>query len=470
MSEQPGGWAVPGGDPDRRPGPPPEGSPAEPQQGTTNSPGSPSGQQPPAGWGQQPGWNGQGQGQPGYAPPPGAPDWSGGGPGGNTQQPWAWGSPQQPPAPGGQQQPGGWNAPQQNGWGGGWGQAPHQGGWGAPPPSGGWGSPTPGQPGWQRGMGRGAGIIPLRPLSIGEIFDGSIRAIRSNPRTMVGFSALVGAVITLLGTVPQAIALNTFANSPLGTGETVETFDTADLAELISAGGLSVLVGLVQSLLSTTIITGLLIVAVGAAVRGEALAPGELWRRARGRMWAVLGLALLLLVLAPLIVLLGMVPGGLMLWLLPDNPVAGVIVLIVGTLLGTLVYMALYLGFWTLGAPALLLENLGVLGALRRSAQLVRGSFWRVLGISVLTAVIAYVVRQIFSVPFSLIGTLLAEVADFTGLSGAVVQLLISDIGTILAGAVVYPFSAGAVALLYLDLRMRREGLDVDVLRSEQPR
>ncbi len=319
-------------------------------------------------------------------------------------------------------------------------------------------------------MGRGAGIIPLRPLSIGEIYDGAIRAIRANPRTMVGFSAVIGAVITLLGTVPQAIALSTILNSPFTTGASYEEIGREDVADLVGAGSLSVLVGIVQSVLSTTIITGLLIVAVGAAVRGETLAPGVLWQRARHRMWAVLGLALLLLVLAPVIIALSMVPGALLLFLLPDNLAIGVVVLIVGALFGVLTYAALYLGFWSLSAPALLLENLSITAALRRSFRLVRGSFWRVFGISLLTAVIAYVVRQIFAVPFSLIGTILSEVADFTGLSGAVVQLLISDIGTILAGAVVYPFTAGAVALLYLDLRMRREGMDVEVLRSEQPR
>jgi hypothetical protein len=36
----------------------------------------------------------------------------------------------------------------------------------------------------------------------------------------------------------------------------------------------------------------------------------------------------------------------------------------------------------------------------------------------------------------------------------------------VLAGAVVFPFTAGVAALLYLDLRMRREGLDVDLMRS----
>lgn len=319
-------------------------------------------------------------------------------------------------------------------------------------------------------MGRGAGIIPLRPLSIGEIYDGAIRAIRANPRTMVGFSTVVGGLIALLGAIPQAIALDTILSSPFTTGETVEEINTGDLADLIGASGLSVGVGLVQAMLSTTIITGLLIVAVGAAVRGQSLGPGELWRQARHRLPAVLGLALLLLALAPVVLAVALAPGIGLVVALPDRPWIGILLILVGLLVGTVAYTAFYLGYWAVSAPALLLENLGVGASLRRSFRLVRGSFWRVFGISLLTVVIAYLVRQVFAVPFSLIGTLLAEVADISGLSGAVVQTLVTDIGTILAGAVLYPFTAGAVALLYLDLRMRREGMDVEMLRSEQPR
>jgi hypothetical protein len=113
------------------------------------------------------------------------------------------------------------------------------------------------------------------------------------------------------------------------------------------------------------------------------------------------------------------------------------------------------------------LENLGVFASLRRSFRLVRRSFWRVFGIGLLTAVIASIVRQVFLAPFSEIGRLVAQAQGLAGFSGALIQLLVADIGTILAGAVLYPFSSGVVALLYLDLRMRREGLDVDLMRTE---
>jgi uncharacterized membrane protein len=146
--------------------------------------------------------------------------------------------------------------------------------------------------------------------------------------------------------------------------------------------------------------------------------------------------------------------------------VIGVILLVLGGLAGAALDVALYLGFWAVAAPALLLENLGVFAALTRSYRLVRGNFWRVLGIGLLTALITGIMRQVFTVPFALIGALLGLTQNDGGFGAALIQILVGDIGTILAGAVLYPFTAGVSALLYLDLRMRREGLDVDLIRQ----
>jgi hypothetical protein len=307
--------------------------------------------------------------------------------------------------------------------------------------------------------------VPLRPLAIGEIFDGAIRAIRSNPRTMVGFSAIVIALLTLLATFPQAFALASLVNSPLLDPEGSANVEVADVAELLRAGGLSVAVNALQFVLATTIVSGLLIVAVDNAVRGQSLKPGQLWSRCRPRLLSVLGLACLVVLTLPLIMLVTMLPGLIVVFL-PSGTVAGVILLLIGALAGFVGFLALYFGFWAVAAPALLLENLGVFAALRRSYRLVRGSFWRVFGIGLLTAVITYFIRQVFVFPFSVIGAIVSATQDSDGFTASLVQLLIADIGTVLAGAVLFPFTAGVTALLYLDLRMRREGLDVDLMRS----
>ena len=85
-------------------------------------------------------------------------------------------------------------------------------GWGqAPPP--GWGSY---QPTWTPATK--VGIVPLRPLGVGEILDGAFQAVRSNPRAMIGVSAAVVAGVTLLSLLPQAAALDGLATNPALTG------------------------------------------------------------------------------------------------------------------------------------------------------------------------------------------------------------------------------------------------------------
>jgi hypothetical protein len=309
--------------------------------------------------------------------------------------------------------------------------------------------------------------VPLRPLSIGEIYDGAVRAIRANPRTMVGFSTIVIALLTLLATAPQAWFLATLLNSPLTDPESADNAEISDVANLAGAGGLTVLVAVLQFVVATTIVSGLLIVAVDGAVHGRSMTPRELWVRCRSRLWAVLGVALIVVLALPLVMALALAPGLIVLFL-PSGTVAGVILLVLGGIAGLLACLALYFGFWAVAAPALLLENLGVFASLRRSYQLVRGSFWRVLGIGLLTAVIASILRQVFGVPFSVAGALVAGAGagDDPGFVVTLIQLLVAGIGEVIAGAVLFPFTAGVSALLYLDLRMRREGLDVDLMRS----
>ena len=352
--------------------------------------------------------------------------------------------------------------------------------WGPPPAPGeqpGWGAPPSfsGQPGWGAPAGnwstggwsnRGPGIVPLHPLTVTEIYEGAIRAIRGNPRTMVGFSAVVIAVLTLLATGPQALALHTFLNSPLTDPQRAQDIHASDVAGLVGAGGLTVVVGILEYLLATTMVSAVLIVAVDSAVRGQVQQPGQLWTRVRPRLFAVVGLALLLILLSIVAAVVGLTPG-LALIFLPGGTevrVIAVILLVFGVLFGVIASIGLYLGFWAVAAPALLLENRGVFAALARSYRLVRGSFWRVLGIGILTAVVASFLREAFSVPFSVIGSLVTSGQDPHAFTPGLIRLLITDIGVVAAGAVVYPFTAGVSALLYLDLRMRREGLDVDVM------
>src|SRR5690242_15646871 len=51
------------------------------------------------------------------------------------------------------------------------------------------------------------GIIPLRPLSVSEILSGAVNAIRSNPGTILGASAIVSAVSGALAGLAMFVLL-----------------------------------------------------------------------------------------------------------------------------------------------------------------------------------------------------------------------------------------------------------------------
>ena len=115
-----------------------------------------------------------------------------------------------------------------------------------------------------------------------------------------------------------------------------------------------------------------------------------------------------------------------------------------------------------LAAPALVLEELGLVAAIRRAHALSRGQFWRLLGVALLAGLIAGVVGQVVAVPFTVVGAVAALLLPPSwSLPGL---LLVSNLGSVVTGALVGPFSAGVTGLQYVDQRFRKEGLDITLL------
>jgi hypothetical protein len=114
--------------------------------------------------------------------------------------------------------------------------------------------------------------------------------------------------------------------------------------------------------------------------------------------------------------------------------------------------------------PALVLESLPTADAgLRRSWELTKGNRGRVFVVGVLLFVI-------FFVPFMGVGTLVALLAGLTGSSGgAAMAGTVTVITALLVGLVkllVYPFFNCVLTILYYDLRVRREGFDLELLAT----
>lgn len=125
----------------------------------------------------------------------------------------------------------------------------------------------------------------------------------------------------------------------------------------------------------------------------------------------------------------------------------------------------------SLGAAAVVLEKAGPITGIKRSWALTQGKqAWRVLGISLLAAIVAGLFAALIGGIFgALLGAIFGLVSDDLG-AQYYFQVILDHVSTFLIGAITTPFTAGVTALLYLDQRIRREGLDVGLLRAAQER
>lgn len=295
------------------------------------------------------------------------------------------------------------------------------------------------------------GIVALRPLGLGEILDGAISYIRQNPRATLGLAAIVATFSAGLQLAAAFVMMGEIADVP-PTG----TLEPEQLVNLFSGTLVTAAVGAVVGFLAQAVLTGMLTAVVGRAVLGRHIGIGEVWRDVRPRILPLLGLAVTMTLIYIVIVAIVAVPVT-SLAAAGAGPAATAAV---GVLLGVgalVTAVWLYVGF-ALAMPALVLERAGVIAALGRSWTLVRRSFWRTLAILVLTGIIAFVVGSVLQIPFTVPRLLLAVNPDAWTFK---VALVIAALGSIVAGTVVAPFSAGVRALLYVDQRMRREGLDI---------
>jgi hypothetical protein len=350
----------------------------------------------------------------------------------------------------------------QNGGGGDW-AAP---GSSTPPP--GWSTdqPAAGVPpaGWTAGAQTGPwgtpyaapppprpGIIPLRPLGVGELLDGAFAAIRRYPRPTLGLAACVMLVVTVVDVLAQWYLLSGI-EAP-GPSQTLSR--STDYASRI---GTASAIGAIVTVLATLLLTGLITAVIGDAVLGRPVTAADAWRRLRPLLWRLIGVSLL----SSLWWFIGSLPGIVVCVI---GAVAGSTALFVIGVAVALVGVVYVWATLALAPAALVLETQTVRGALRRSRALVKGSWWRVFGILLLAAVLASVVSGIISLPFGLAGGGLTSLGSRT--SGVqFTQLVISGIGSLLASTLVRPFSAGVAALLYIDRRIRAEALDVTLAHA----
>lgn len=357
----------------------------------------------------------------------------------------------QPPPPG--WQPPGSSAP--------WPPAPGPGGY-APGPGygGGYGGPAPG---WQLPpASHKPGIIALRPLRIGDLYDGAFKAIRQNPKTMIGLALVVQTCFVLIPAIGTLVlaALGVLDLSVAGLEYDAETGE--DMTSFGLGSSVAQYSGALFSAIATVLLSGFVATVVFGAVLGRRTSPGAAWTQVRGRLLPLIGLTLLIgtIEFLPVVLIAGVVVAAVF----ADLTVAAIIIGVVG-FLAWVCWLLTCLAKFRCATPALVLEELGPFAALARSWRLTRGHFWRMLGITLLTALIVGFAAGMLGLPFQIL-EIIRTVAFWEGQQIAMLSLGLIFLGTVIAAALTAPFDSSVAVLQYLDLRIRREGYDVTLIAA----
>ncbi|WP_406051344.1 hypothetical protein OG280_29465 [Streptomyces virginiae] len=342
------------------------------------------------------------------------------------------------------------------------GGAPHWGGWAPPPP------PQP-------------GTVPLKPLGLGDVVSATFATLGRHWKQLAGVMlAVLGLCLLVMGLLAGvAVAavydhIEPVFDPPYGQDPAAE-----HLTPIIVAGVTLFVLLFAVGLLSMAVVTAACPAVLQQAVLGRPTTFRATWRTALRRTPSVLGTLVLtgLIAGAPVLAAMAVWIPVMVVSVSGDDPSPAALVLLPVLLLPAAA-VSVWLGTRLSLAPAVaVMENAGPGTALRRSAALVKGDWWRIFGITLVGSMIAMSIAYMIQMPFQLIGTFgmipimaeTGEVAEGSGPpTGMIVALAFAFLCIMVGGGVSQMFQIGYTQLfsnlLYVDQRIRRENLAQAIL------
>lgn len=272
-------------------------------------------------------------------------------------------------------------------------------------------------------------LVPdLKPLSAGQILDRGIRLYRNNFLTFIGIIAIMQIPLVIVTLI----------------------FDLSLLGELPGIAVISGIIIIIISAFLTQFGTAAITLAVSDNYLGNPITIIGAYKQVRQTWWTLLGATFLLGLLLIAVLLICFVPFALIQicgWI-PAVPGIG--------LFAFFAYVVL-----PLIAPVVVLEGQRATSSIYRSWHLARRRFWWILGFFLLLALFNFLIVE---GPTQVI-TFLLNFAISMELSAELIVLLPQITSTILS--IIYlPLEMACITLLYFDLRVRTEGLDLAILAS----
>jgi hypothetical protein len=281
-----------------------------------------------------------------------------------------------------------------------------------------------------------SGPVPTRPLALGEILDGAISLLRLHPGATMGLAAIVMAVQLVL-TLPvqyftQDLTFSLFDPVPSGGGGELDPL-LALLGVVLSSAIIGIITGTCAG-----VVVGLAASVVGGAALSRPVTANTVWAEVRPRLWALIGLSLLI---------------GL------------------ATAVGSLIPLVgewFTAGAFAIAIPAMILERIGPFQAIQRGWHLTFTGFLaylRIVWIRLLATLVAFVLQLLVGLPFILVGQVILSLnaPHSPGPGQILLSVFVTGLGTMAGGIVATPFVGCVQGLLYTDRRMRAEGFDIDL-------
>jgi MFS family permease len=299
-----------------------------------------------------------------------------------------------------------------------------------PPPPSQWTPPTPWSPPPYQGYGwappplpkagdERTGPLPLHPMTLSDILDGAFKLYKANVVTIL---IIAGAFIVPVNLISAFLQRDTFGGKSIFDAiNDPNSIDTTNDNRIIT----SLIVTLVGIVLAP-LIAGAVSRVVSASYLGQREPPGSALIVTLKRSWALLIAFVLVHIMEVFGFALCIFPG--------------------------ICVMTMFVSV----APAIVVERLGPLRGMARSWRLSAARFWPVMGIALLSGLLASMLGNILVTPFTF-------AAFAIGYHWGWILIALS---TIVASLITQPFVAIVATLIYFDLRIRKEGFDLEMIAA----
>ena len=257
--------------------------------------------------------------------------------------------------------------------------------------------------------------LRLRPLEIGDLLDETFRMYRRHFFLFAGISVVLSIPLA-------ALAGYSFFTLFANLVQQVGPDQPPSLTSLTPSITAFVVFGLVNLALYP-FLYGAVTYAACESAQGH---PVTVWGAMRAAFRRYFQIAAFLLLISLMVLMFCLVPLWIWIW--------------VG---------------WIAVMPVMFIENTGLIAAMGRSWKLVEGRWWRTFLILFLMFILIEVVASALGA-FLYLGQLLLSIVISSYLS-----LAISEAASVIISSLVSPILQIAIVLIYFDLRVRKEGLDL---------